>query len=543
MDYAFILEKRIIAFAFFCLLFVSFFTGTALAGQNDATYILNGIIVTDDTRQAGDDFKKIEPVDTWHNQYTDYANGYRLRYPGNMSVDPYESAVRTVFSNDTTRIEVYYDNFAGTISNAAEYIEYGNRFTADSKNYTVQTDRTFYLNGAKVHLLKWTRHKLARVPDDKNYYTCAEIVKNSQEVYTVFFKSSQPISGEMDILNSFSFFDRQGTARNYKKVTQSQTVMSPETQAFYHKYFGSDSPLRWGIFEPSAPQSMDNLIKLENTLNYKFPVIIRYQSLDERLPVRGLQQAYDYQTYVELTLQTVHSADTANALQAGREGLDNTGIIFAILDGQYDDYFTEYAQSIKAFGHPVIFRLNNEMNGDWCWYSAYYAGKDTELYVALWRYLHTLFANNGVDNVLWVWNPHDVSRPDFKWNHYLMYYPGDEYVDVIGLTGYNNGTYFPGEKWREFDEIYPQLYAEYDNLFAKPFMISEFASNSIGGNKVAWINRTFDQIRQLPKIKIAVWWSGIDYDTNGQPGRIYLLDEDEQTINAFRERLKEYEKQ
>ena len=540
MNLAYSLKKRIIALVFFCLLPGSFFTGTALAEQPGTTYILNGITVNDDSgRQPGDDLKKIEQYDAGHNKYTDYANGYSLRYPSNMSVDPFLSAVRTVISDDTTRIEVYYDNFTGTVSNAEEYIEYGNRFTADSKNYTIQADRTFYLNGAKVHLLKWTRHKLARVPNDENYYTCAEVVKNSREVYTIFIKSSQPIANAMDIINSFSFFDRQGTARNYKKFTSSQTDINSETQAFYQKYFGSDSPLRWGIFEPSAPEFMDNLVKLENSLNYKFPVIIRYQSLDEPLPIRGLLQAYDQKTYVELTLQTVHT-DTANALQSGSAGQDNASIIYAILDGQYDDYFSAYAQSIKAFGHPIIFRLNNEMNGDWCWYSAYYAGKDTELYVALWRYLHTLFANNGVDNVLWVWNPHDVSRPDFKWNHYLMYYPGDEYVDIIGLTGYNNGTYFPGEKWREFDEIYPKLYAEYDALFAKPFMITEFAANSVGGDKVAWINRMFDQIRQYTKIKIAVWWSGIDYDSKGQPGRIYLLDDTEQTTNAFRERLKAY---
>ena len=42
-----------------------------------------------------------------------------------------------------------------------------------------------------------------------------------------------------------------------------------------------------------------------------------------------------------------------------------------------------------------------------------------------------------------------------------MYYPGDEYVDIVGLTAYNTGNYYPGENWSTFDE----LYLEYYNTF------------------------------------------------------------------------------
>jgi len=250
--------------------------------------------------------------------------------------------------------------------------------------------------------------------------------------------------------------------------------------------------------------------------------------LDETLPVHALETACERGRIVELTLQTSHYFT------------DNAGVIYDILDGKYDDYFKLYAEQLKAFGHPVLFRLNNEMNGEWCWYSAYYYGKDAELYKAAWRHIHSIFDDNGVDNALWVWNPHDLSFPDFKWNHYLMYYPGDEYVDIIGLTGYNTGTYFAGEKWREFDSIYPGLYAEYDRHFAKPFMITEFGSNSVGGDKPAWINKMFSQINQFSKLKVAIWWNSIDYDKTGNPGRVYIFDETGDTMSAFRQGLKSF---
>jgi beta-mannanase len=121
-----------------------------------------------------------------------------------------------------------------------------------------------------------------------------------------------------------------------------------------------------------------------------------------------------------------------------------------------------------------------------------------------------------------------------------MYYPGDDVVDIVGLTGYNTGTYFANDPWREFPDIYQPLYANYSAWFDKPFIIGEFGSNSVGGDKVAWINTMFREMPKFNRIKVAIWWSGIDWDENGRPGRIYKLDETPATEDAFRRGLKNY---
>ena len=77
-------------------------------------------------------------------------------------------------------------------------------------------------------------------------------------------------------------------------------------------------------------------------------------------------------------------------------------------------------------------------------------------------------------------------------------------------------------------------------LFEKPFMITEFGSNSVGGDKVKWINEMFDTIGKLENIKVAIWWNGIDWDANRNPARIYRLDESENMIKTFKERLRDY---
>lgn len=500
------------------------------------TYIINGVIFNEAVYGPADDVKRIEPYNDWLDRCTDYANGYSIVYPSGMNLDVSLSGVCNVWENDDTRMEVYYDDFSNTQSNARDYIAYSNHFLRNTLDHWLQSEESLYINGMKVHLLRWERTKLARLPNDRNYYVSAEFVKNENEVYTLLIKSSKPIDYDREIIQSFITIDRQGTAHNHKAITASRTKRNAETEAYYHTYFNADSPLRWGIFEPSAPQRFTALQELESKVEYQFPVLLRYQGMEERFPLRALTNAYEQGRTVELTLQTVYSGEV-NALWTADYQQRNARMVYDILEGRYDAYFNEYAQKMKEFGHPVLFRLNNEMNGDWCWYSAYYTSKDAELYKAVWRYLYAIFAQNGVDNVIWVWNPHDVSRPDFKWNHFMMYYPGDEYVDVIGMTGYNTGTYFKGETWREFSEIYLPLYAEYRTLFDKPFMITEFGSNSVGGSKENWINSMFDQIHQFPNIKVAVWWSGIDYDSSGQPGRIYKLDEDERILKVFHNRL------
>ncbi|HML89064.1 MAG TPA: glycosyl hydrolase [Methylomusa anaerophila] len=507
---------------------LSAFTPIPISAASGAIFILNGEITAEPVAGPEDDLKKIEPAPAGFSRFTDYANGYSIYVPGDSYTDVSLSPVVNVFISSTSRMEIYYDNFYGTQADAYQYMEYGNRFARNTRDHTVLSDQMLNINGFDVHLLKWDRRKLAKIADDKNHYASIEMAKNGNEVYTILIKSSQPIANELNIARSFTLIERRGTPKFSKHFAHSTTLLNDETRKLYDEYFGMDSPLRWGIFEVSAPQTFETLDPLETSVNYQFPILVRYQSLDEHLPLHTLEQAYQRQRYLELTLQTFYQFQ------------DTSGVIYDILDGKYDEYFTEYAVRLKTFGHPVLFRLNNEMNGDWCLYSPFHYSKDPELYKALWRYVQNVFAANGVDNVLWVWNPHDLSLPDFKWNHYLMYYPGDEYVDIIGLTGYNTGTYFPGEKWREFAAIYSELYNDYDRHFGKPFMITEFGSNSVGGDKVAWLSSMFSEIGQLSKIKIAIWWNGIDYDSKGVPGRIYLLNETPETTAAFRQGLAKF---
>jgi hypothetical protein len=498
-----------------------------------STFIKNGKIVTYSDFTEEDDFKKIVPIDHQFNEYQNFAHGYTIKYPNHMYVDVSISPVKTLIYDKEKSIEIYYDNFKGTSSSAASYIGYSNRFLQNTKDHYKEYEDTLHINGMKVHLLKWDRDKLPKVHNDKNHYVSAEIVKNAHEVYTIIIKSAKPFQSYeeyMELIQTFMLIEKKGTPQVHLEQGKVYRGLNDETKAFYEKYFENSKEIQWGIFENTAPKDFGFLKSLEEQLDYTFDFLVLYQSFSSNgFPMEEMNNAYENNRYVELTLQTMYL-----------DGRDNDSVTYDILKGKYDDYFYEYARQAKLFEHPILFRLNNEMNGDWCVYSSYFTSKDPEMFKAVWKYVYNIFKDAGVDNVLWVWNPHDGSFPNFAWNHSLNYYPGDEYVDIIGLTGYNAGTYYPGETWRGFNEIYVPLYEEYDKIFRQPFMVTEFGSNSVGGNKIEWIHEMFDQMKKFERIKVAIWWNGIDWDSQRNPARIYRLDQSPEMINTFRHRLKEY---
>lgn len=525
--------KKLIMMIVALLGFLGVSSGMALADSTRLpVYLENGQAVEAFSRDPLSDRQEIRSAGNGWNRLLNHTQGFSLLYPETMQPDVSLSAVRTLLTGATSRVEIYHDILASPAGASPQaYINYGNRFRSNGADHRILEDTYLTINGYSVHLLRWERSKLARVKNDYHHYVSAEIVTGPSEVYTLVFESSQPVDYYRAVLESFATLPRQGSPGFWAEYAPTARNWNEETSAWYRQFLGEDSPLTWGIFEPTAPFSFTYLRQLEKRFSYQFPILLVYQSLDSEPPLPLLRKAYQEGRTVELTLQT--SSERLSQVE-------NHGLPYDILAGTYDAFLHDYARQLKEFGHPVLFRLNNEMNGDWCSYAGYHTSRDADVFIALWRYLHEMFAQEGADNVIWVWNPNDISFPDFKWNHAFLYYPGNDYVDVVGLTGYNTGTYYPGERWREFAHIYDPLYRLYSGVFAHPFMITEFGSNSVGGDKAAWIDGMFGAVSKYPRIKAAIWWSGTDWDKQNRPARIYRIDETGMVMDAFARGLKQY---
>lgn len=93
----------------------------------------------------------------------------------------------------------------------------------------------------------------------------------------------------------------------------------------------------------------------------------------------------------------------------------------------------EIAKQLKRLekaGVPVIWRPLHEASGGWFWWGA----KGSDAYKKLWKYLYKELTNTyGCNNLIWVYNGQSAD-----------WYPGDEYVDIVGEDIYpGNHVYDP----------------------------------------------------------------------------------------------------
>lgn len=475
----------------------------------------------------------------------DKANGYSLDLPFDVEFD---------FSFNPIFVKAQSNSFYVTISKEESpyedidyYIDYYlNRFMLnkeyqESNNIIFKENITKFYNNYNMQIISLVLDKMNENKFDA--YTYVIIKTGSSTFYRLMFKynsKDETFATKLETaLSSFNIFKPTEKATynmDFKPIIPE--TWSEETLKLYNDIKNLDE-IKWGIYVNDIYKDGINLTipEIEQKIEYKFPFILSYVHFNKDFPTEFMNKIYSQGKIVELTYQITYS-DNRN--------LFNYTPNLDIYRGLKDDEIRKFAKSAKEFGHPFLFRLNNEMNTDWTSYSGIVNMSDPEIYIDNWHRFYRIFEEEEVNNVIWIFNPNDLNFPPCNWNNFLAYYPGNQYVQMIGLTGYNTGTYYQqemGEHWREFNNIYDNIQRKYQPFFNEfPWIITEFSSSSVGGDKVKWISNMFKHIDKYKNIKIAVWFSFADYDfrhdKNGQVARPYWLDETPETIEEFKKGLK-----
>jgi mannan endo-1,4-beta-mannosidase len=177
-----------------------------------------------------------------------------------------------------------------------------------------------------------------------------------------------------------------------------------------------------------------------------------------------------------------------------------------IYQGRYDDFFHQWAAALRQQGLPVALRLAHEMNGFWYPWAEGVNGNAPGDYVKTWRYLHDLFAADGVTNALWVWS---VNRIDTLPNKAISpFYPGSDYVDWVGMNGYLRQD-VPGQAPSFAATFNETLGALRTVAPGKPIMITETSANTGEATRVEWINSFFQGLLQHPEVFGFVWFNEV----------------------------------
>jgi hypothetical protein len=182
-----------------------------------------------------------------------------------------------------------------------------------------------------------------------------------------------------------------------------------------------------------------------------------------------------------------------------------------IAAGNHDGLIISRADAIKALGAPVFIRWFWEMDGN---KKAQWA-EGPENYVKAWKRIVDLFRARGATNAVWVWCPNASAFDDGK---ALAWYPGPSYVDWICADGYNFAPNRPGDRWRNFDEIFVHFYEQGAKL-NKPMMVGEFGVlEGNQGDKGAWFHYAHDVLAQkYPAIAALVY-----FNADSEQGGVYF---------------------
>lgn len=272
--------------------------------------------------------------------------------------------------------------------------------------------------------------------------------------------------------------------------------------------------LRFGICAPDVPWSSGQLARLVESVNAT-PTMIQF--------FVQWGQPYPRET-AELSFHRgaipVVSWEPWAGLEHGTDQPDYA--LSRIIDGDFDEYIEAFAAKVRDHGWPVAIRFAHEMNGHWYPWSERNSGNRPGEYVQAWHHLHAAFQEAGATNVIWLWSP-NILRPVPDVSLEALY-PGDDYVDWVGLVGY---AVEESTAAAVFDPTVEAL----RQFTGKPIVITETGAQP-GEHKAAWIADFFVWLSRHPDVIGFIWF---EYTPQQGGNADWRFTETPETIEAFRD--------
>lgn len=228
-------------------------------------------------------------------------------------------------------------------------------------------------------------------------------------------------------------------------------------------------------------------------------------------------------------------------------GPDRRYSLQRIIDGEFDAELAEWGRAAAALPHPLLVEFGTEVNGFWFpWNGKWNGGGLTggygdpaladgpERFRDAFRRVHDVIAAQGASNLTWFWHVDDSGYPRAAWNSIASYYPGDAYVDWVGVSVY--GPLTPDEGWgrgfrARLDGVYPKLTAVAPG---KPIAVLEYGARQ-GRAKARWIGSAIRSVARgrWPEVKGLAYWHERWRNEDGSVSDLHI-DSDGRSLRAYR---------
>jgi hypothetical protein len=151
----------------------------------------------------------------------------------------------------------------------------------------------------------------------------------------------------------------------------------------------------------------------------------------------------------------------------------------AILDGSQDADLKFFAQGAAKYSGQIILALNEEVNGDSNVWSGTFKDNTPAKAIAAFRHEENIIKPIA-PNIKFAYSVSHHSVPERPDNSLTSYYPGDNFVDVVGVSGLSLGT----ETW---DQVFGKALQTFSQYHKPLWILSEATVQ----NKAQFIEDTF----------------------------------------------------
>jgi len=200
--------------------------------------------------------------------------------------------------------------------------------------------------------------------------------------------------------------------------------------------------------------------------------------------------------------------------QQRQEVVDPLYTLDNINAGMFDGDLRAWADGAKQFGTALIVQYGTEVNGDWNPWSAPYNGGiavGPAKFRAAFRHIVEVMRAEGATNIVWALHLNGENWPsDEPGNNAGAYYPGDDVVDWIGFSIYQNyGNSDP--RCRDLDMLLRAREAELgEAATTKPLFLFELGTNVLSTqcNPGPWTRQTLTDLLggRWPELRGFSWW-------------------------------------